>query len=142
MRTRLLLSVVLVLGAMVFGSSAEPFSLPNKAGTLKFAVLGNFGTGERPQYQLAEQMAAFHSRFKYDHVILVGGNIYGPQRPQDYQNKFELPYKPLLDAGVRFYAALGQDDAREQRYYKLFNMNGQLYYTFKAAPDVQFFALE
>jgi hypothetical protein len=87
-------------------------------------------------------MAALHSRFKYDLVILVGGNIYGPQRPQDYQNKFELPYKPLLDAGVRFHAALGQDDAREQRYYKLFNMNGQLYYTFKAAPDVQFFGLE
>ena len=41
--------------------------------------------------------------------------------------KFELPYKPLLDAGVKFYASLGNHDAREQRFYKLFNMDGHLY---------------
>ena len=43
-----------------------------------------------------------------------------------------MPYKPLLDAGVKFYASLGNHDAREQRYYKLFNMDGKLYYSFKA----------
>ena len=53
------------------------------------------------------------------------------------------PYKPLLDAGVKFYASLGNHDAREQRYYKLFNMDGKLYYSFKAPKqDVRFFALE
>ena len=63
-------------------------------------------------------------------MVLVGDNLYGSERPQDFQKKFEIPYKPLLDAGVKFYAALGNHDAREQRYYKLFNMNGKLYYTF------------
>ena len=54
-----------------------------------------------------------------------------------------MPYKPLLDAGVKFYASLGNHDAREQRYYKLFNMDGKLYYTFKAPKQsVRFFALE
>ena len=82
-----------------FQSRAEsPVSLPNKDGSLKFSVLGDFGTGERSQYQLAEQMATLHGRFKYDLVVLVGDNLYGSERPQDFQKKFEIPYKPLLDA--------------------------------------------
>src|SRR5204863_7997070 len=109
----------------------------------KFAVLGDFGTGDRPQYQLAEQMAKLHGRFKFDLVVLVGDNLYGSERPQDFQKKFEDPFKPLLDAGVKFYGALGNHDAREQRYYKLFNMEGKLYYTYKAPKQrVRFFALE
>jgi len=40
-------------------------------------------------------------------------------------------------------ASLGNHDAREQRDYKPFHMNGQLYYSFKApAQSVRFFALE
>jgi predicted MPP superfamily phosphohydrolase len=118
-------------------------TLPNKADSLKFAVLGDFGTGSREQYELAAQMKRVHDQFPYELVILVGDNLYGSERPQDFKKKFEDPYKPLLDAGVKFYASLGNHDAREQRYYKLFNMDGKLYYSFK--PDkqsVRFFALE
>ncbi|MEX2273425.1 MAG: metallophosphoesterase [Vicinamibacterales bacterium] len=87
-------------------------------------------------------MAALHERFKYDLVVLTGGNLYGSARPRDFINKFETPYRPLLDAGVQFHAALGADDAPEQRYYKLFNMEGKLYYTFSPKPGVRFFALD
>src|SRR4029077_19517303 len=89
-----------------------------------------------------EQMVTLHGKFKYDSVILVGDNLYGSERPQDFQKKFEVPYKPLLDAGVKFYASLGNHDAREQRYYKPFNMEGNLYYKFSQSPDVTFFMLE
>jgi predicted MPP superfamily phosphohydrolase len=122
--------------------SAAPIPLPNRDGTFKFAVLGDFGTGDRTQFELARQMADLRSRFKYDLVVLVGDNIYGSERPQDFRKKFEEPYKPLLDAGVKFYASLGNHDAREQRFYKLFNMDGKLYYTFSPRPDVRFFVLE
>ena len=38
-------------------SSAEgPVSLPNKDGSFKFGVLGDFGTGDRAQYQLTESV--------------------------------------------------------------------------------------
>jgi Calcineurin-like phosphoesterase len=121
---------------------ARSLALPNRDGSLKFCVLGDFGTGEKTQYELAEQMVALHDRFKYPLVILVGDNLYGSERPQDFQKKFEIPYKPLLDRGVKFYASLGNHDAREQRYYKLFNMDGKLYYSFSPKPDVRFFALE
>lgn len=124
-------------------AQAPPVPLPNKEGSLKFGVLGDFGTGERVQYELAEQMVKLHARFPFEIVVTVGDNIYGGEGPQDFVRKFERPYKPLLDAKVKFYAALGNHDAREQARYKLFNMDGKLYHTFKAPrEDVRFFVLD
>jgi predicted MPP superfamily phosphohydrolase len=117
-------------------------ALPNREGSFRFAVLGDFGTGAKAQYELAEQMVVLHDRFKYDVVVLVGDNLYGSERPQDFKNKFEIPYKPLLDRGVKFYASLGNHDAREQRFYKFFNMDGKYYYSFSPKADIRFFALE
>ena len=117
--------------------------LPNKDDSLKFAVIGDNGTGDKPEYDLAAQMESWHQRFPFTFVLMVGDNLYGSERPQDFQNKFELPYKALLDEGVKFYASLGNHDSREQRYYKPFNMDGKLYYSFKGPKqDVRFFALE
>src|SRR6185436_10102402 len=100
-------------------------------------------TGEKPEYEIGAQMLTWHDRFPFPIVLMMGDNIYGTDRPQDVAQKFEAPYKGLLDKGVKFYASLGNHDAREQRYYKPFNMEGKLYYTFKApAEDVRFFALE
>jgi hypothetical protein len=118
-------------------------ALPHREGSLKFAVLGDFGTGSREQYELADQMSKLHASFPFELVILVGDNLYGSEGASDFQRKFERPYKPLLDAGVKFYASLGNHDARNQRFYKLFNMDGKLYYSFKAPKQgVRFFALE
>ena len=139
-----LLSATAVAVADVVQQAAveAPVALPNRAGSFKFAVLGDFGTGDRTQYELAAQMAKVYQSFKYELVVLVGDNIYGSERPQDFKKKFEDPYKPLLDAGVKFYASLGNHDAREQRFYKPFNMDGKLYYTFSPKPEIRFFALE
>ena len=112
--------------------AAPVVELPNRPGSLKFAVLGDFGTGSRPQYQLGAQMAKLRARFPFELVITVGDNIYGGDRPQDMQRKFEQPYKALLDGGVKFYASLGNHDDRAQARYAPFNMDGRTYYTFKA----------
>jgi hypothetical protein len=118
--------------------------LPNRDGSLKFGVLGDFGNGKREQYELGEQMAKVHERFPFELVITVGDNLYGGQKPQDFVKKFEAPYKGVLAAGVKFYASLGNHDQREQqRFYKLFNMDGRLYYSFKAPrQDVRFLAVD
>ena len=42
---------------------------------------------------------------------MLGDNLYGGDSPRDYQRKFEEPYKALLDAGVKFYASLGNHDS-------------------------------
>lgn len=117
--------------------------LPNGKDSLKFFVLGDFGTGGSSQYELAERMARVRERFPAELVITVGDNIYGGERPQDFRKKFEDPYKPLLDAGVEFRASLGNHDSREQARYGLFNMEGRTYYSFKAPKqNVKFVALE
>jgi predicted MPP superfamily phosphohydrolase len=124
-------------------SASQTAELPNKPNSLKFGVIGDNGTGDRPQYDLAQQMVTWHAKFDYPFVVMVGDNIYGSERPQDFVQKFEAPYKPLLDAGVKFYASLGNHDSREQRYYKHYNMDGKLYYSFKAPKEsVRFFAFE
>ena len=120
-----------------------PIALPNADGSLKFLVFGDFGDASRGQYGLASEMARYRKTFPFDSVVLCGDNLYGAERPQDFKVKFEDPYKPLLDDKVKFYAALGNHDAREQRYYKQFNMDGKLYYSMKAPhEDVRFFMLD
>ena len=120
-----------------------PLTLPNRDGALKFGVMGDFGTGSRAQYELADQMARVRSQFPFELMITVGDNLYGGQRPNDFVKKFEAPYKALLSAGVKFYASLGNHDSRQQSSYALLNMDGRTYYTFMAPhQDVRFFALE
>ena len=96
-------------------------------------------------------MVAYRQRFDYKFVLMAGDNIYeGPATEEDYRLKFEEPYKPLLDAGVKFYAALGNHDDTNQIFYKPFNMDGHRYYTFVPPVDpitrwdtrVRFFALD
>jgi len=118
----------------------EPI-LPPKPASVRFAVIGDMGTGELPQYEIAEKMNTSREAFHFDFVITVGDNIYGGQTPDDYRKKFELPYKGLLDAGVPFYGSLGNHDSPTERFYKPFNMNGQQYYTYKKG-NVQFFVLD
>jgi len=116
-------------------------TLPLQAGSVRFAAIGDMGTGETPQYELAARMESFRQAFPFDFVITLGDNIYGGSGARDYRSKFEIPYAPLLDAGVKFYASLGNHDSPSQSLYKPFNMNGQQYYTFTKG-NVQFFALD
>jgi 3',5'-cyclic AMP phosphodiesterase CpdA len=123
--------------------SEPPVKMPNAEGSLKFAMFGDFGTATRWQFETGDQMAKTHKEFPFELVLLAGDNLYGASRPQEYENRFEQPYKALLDAGVKFYAALGNHDDRNQRFYEPFNMAGKQYYSFKAPKqDVRFFALE
>jgi 3',5'-cyclic AMP phosphodiesterase CpdA len=81
-------------------------------------------------------------KFQYEFVIMAGDNMYGSQKASDYTKKFEIPYKPILDEGIKFYAALGNHDQPNQANYKLFNMNGKRFYTFRPKAGVRFFALD
>jgi predicted MPP superfamily phosphohydrolase len=125
-------------------SPAQSTQFANTPGSLKFAVLGDFGVGTKEQYDLAAQMAKTYAAFPFEIVVLVGDNLYGSERPQDFKKKFEIPYNPLLDKGVKFYASLGNhDDRAEQIKYKYFNMDGKLHYTLRAPhQNVRFFIFE
>jgi len=132
-----LLAVVISVGQLL----AQGQRLPNAASSVKFAVIGDNGTGDRPEYEVGEQMARARASFAFDTVIMLGDNMYGSQEPADFLKKFQQPYKMLLDAGVQFFATLGNHDNQLNRYYKPFNMGGERYYSF-AKKNVRFFVLD
>lgn len=123
-------------------SKALEMKLPLENGSVRFAVIGDSGTGEKEQYKVAEKMESYRQQVKFEFVIMLGDNIYGNHQAKDFAQKFEQPYKPLLDAGVKFYASLGNhDDPNDERLYKSFNMGGERYYSFRKG-DIEFFALD
>jgi predicted MPP superfamily phosphohydrolase len=142
---RLVAALVCALLVAAAGPPGEAQSaadgVPNRKDSLKFAAIGDNGTGYKAQYEVGAQMSAWHDKFPFDMVIMLGDNLYGSQGPRDFVEKFEKPYKPLLDAGVKFYAALGNHDHQTNRFYKPWNMNGERYYSF-SKKNVKFFVLD
>jgi predicted phosphodiesterase len=120
---------------------ADEFKFPLKSDSVRFAAIGDMGTGEQPQYEVAQQMLKTRQTFPFDFVIMLGDNIYDGSKPADFDKKFAVPYKPLLDAGVKFYASLGNHDNTNERFYKDFNMNGENHYVYKKG-NVRFFVLD
>jgi hypothetical protein len=116
-------------------------TLPNDKDSVKFLVIGDTGTGGRAQYEVGQRIADAYKSFPFEFAIMLGDNLYGSEGPSAYVNKFEKPYKPLLDAGVKFYASLGNHDEPAQRFYKPFNMDGKRFYSFSKG-DIEFFVLD
>ena len=123
------------------GAGRSLTALPNERGSVKFAVIGDTGTGGDAQYDIAAVLASVRESFPLELVLMLGDNMYGGEGPNDFVRKFERPYAPLLRAGVRFYASLGNHDEPAQRFYEPFNMNGRRYYSFTHG-HVEFFALD
>jgi predicted phosphodiesterase len=133
----------LLFAAVAIQLAAQQVTLPMKDGSTRFAVIGDSGTGGGAQKDVAARIAAVHQQYPFEFTLMLGDNLYGGEDANDYRRKFEQPYKPLLDAGVKFYAALGNHDDPAQRFYKPFNMNGERYYSFKPPKGgVRFFALD
>ncbi len=143
MRRRGVLSLLLssVAALVLSAGGAADFAFPLQANSVRLAVIGDMGTAEQPQIDVARQMVKARAVFPFEFVITVGDNIYTGSLPSDFERAFAVPYKALLDAGVPFYATLGNHDKSNERFYKPFNMNGATYYAFKKG-NVRFFALD
>jgi predicted phosphodiesterase len=118
--------------------AGQEVALPNRQGSVKFAVIGDMGTGDTAQYNLAKTFTGARSKFPFEFVIMLGDNLYGTQ---DFVTKFETPYKDLLSQKVQFYASLGNHDDQNERFYKDFNMGGKRYYTFEKG-NAKFFVID
>jgi calcineurin-like phosphoesterase family protein len=115
-------------------------SLPTKKDSVRFAIIGDTGSGTDKQQQVADMMVRYKQVFPFEFVLMMGDNLYGGDSAKDYDKKFESVYKVLLDEKLKFYATLGNHDEANQRLYDHFNMNGKEYYSFKKG-NVTFFAL-
>lgn len=113
---------------------------------VSFAVIGDSGSGEPPQFAIARRMMIEREKTPYDFVIMLGDNIYGLGNPKYFKPRFEDPYRELLAAGVKFYAALGNHDApaaADHIKYDKFNMGGRRFYSFvKGDGLIEFFVLD
>ena len=141
MRLRISHIAALVLALAVVTHAASQVRAPLGKDSVRFAVIGDSGTGDKAEYEVATQVSDAMQVFPFEFVIMLGDNLYGSERPQDFEKKFETPYKPLLDLKIPFYAALGNHDDPNQRFYKPFNMGGQRFYSFQK-KDTRFFVLD
>ncbi|WP_321474477.1 metallophosphoesterase [uncultured Paludibaculum sp.] len=157
---------VLIDGKRIGGGTVR--TLPERAATLNFFVIGDYGTGGLDQLQVARTMwtefqrleaAGKHPRF----VITNGDNIYAkklfgvPTRrgsgsdDAHWESRFFLPYKPLIER-IPFYPTLGNHDGNESEstrdlpvYLDNFFFPGNTparYYTFSVSGLADFFALD
>jgi calcineurin-like phosphoesterase family protein len=127
-------------GSRVAAAPPVMLTLPNRESSVRFMVVGDTGTGSRQQRELAQVMLRYRQAFPFEFALLVGDNMYGGEKANDFKRKFEDVYRPLLDTGVKFYAALGNHDESNQRFYDHFNMNGEEYYRVKEG-NASFYAL-
>ena len=143
---------------------------PASAERLSFFVIGDYGNGQRPQYQIAGAMVReFEKRQRSDNpvrfVLTTGDNIYSntfmglfPSRSggkdSDWREKFFEPYEALL-RHIPFYPTIGNHDRRDESgdpgdeevltYLDNFFFPGNAsspYYTFSFGGLVDFFALD
>lgn len=123
--------------------AVEPPATPAKS--VRFAVIGDTGTGDTMQFEVAKQMVAEYDRSPYKFVIHVGDIIYGKGFSK-IGEVFDVPYKPLFERGVNFHATLGnhdQDNPRELSGYALLGMGGRTYYSFAPEAElVEFFTFD
>jgi predicted phosphodiesterase len=126
------------LSAIAAGALIKPasiFSAEPVQNTIRFAVIGDWGTGDDDQNGIGRQMFASHRRTPFDFVIAAGDNIYPDGSGRHFNKNFERPFAPILDDRVNFYAVLGNHDVehgrQDQCQYPLFNMGSKCYYTLK-----------
>jgi predicted phosphodiesterase len=120
---------------------ASECSLPQEEKSIRFAVIGDSGSGGAEEYQVGKEMEKCREKTGFDFVLMLGDNINGGKSRKDFEQKFENPYGPLLHAGVKFYASLGNHDNSNERDYAPFNMGGSRYYSLKKG-NATFIALD
>jgi len=107
--------------------TASPLPMPEMRGGTVFALMGDSGSGDTAQRDVAQAMLTyFTTARRFPFVLMLGDNLYH----DDYNGEFLEPYKPLLDKGVTFYATLGNHDRDLEIHFKPFNMNDQDRYAF------------
>jgi hypothetical protein len=119
------------------GGATSPLPMSDVRGATTFALMGDSGSGDLSQQQVAQAMLTYFTTARhFPFVLMLGDNLYH----DDYEGEFLVPYKPLLDRGVKFYATLGNHDRDLQQHFKPFNMGDKDHYSFDQG-NVRFVAL-
>lgn len=128
------------------GFAGEP-TAPTGPAPVRFAMIGDWGSGDGGEAAVAERMAATHAGTPFDMVVTAGDNIYPNGSGENFGSHFERPFEALIKKDIRFYSCLGNHDIRAgeqaQLDYPLFNMGGRNYYSVtRGGGTVELFMLD
>ncbi len=91
-----------------------PEAWTTTADEVTFAVLGDNGSGGRNAMDVARAMATAYQHTPYGLVLLAGDISYYGSIDDRWQDVFVRPYRPLIDAGVRWELAIGNHEITEK----------------------------
>src|SRR5262245_59788205 len=114
---------------------------------IRFAVMGDWGTGDRDEIGVAKQMFAAHQRQPFDFVNSAGDNIYSNGAGRHFARNIEQPFANYLKERDKFYTVVGMFDVeaglQDQCQSPLLNMTGQNYYKIERGDGLaEFFMLD
>lgn len=143
--TLLIIITLANLSGLVFANDLPSGDIPSDE--VRFAVVGDTGTGGTRQNAIAQQMLKLQSQSNFDLVLFMGDNIYPSGSPKDFEKKFLKPYQEFIEKGIELRACIGNHDARNQYGILLqkmvFGMGAKTYYSFSRKDDlIEFFALD
>jgi predicted MPP superfamily phosphohydrolase len=141
---------IVSLATIAAGTLIKPTSIfANEFARTKtrFAIMGDWGSGNSDGLGLAKQMCEAHQRTPLDLVVGAGDNIYPNGSGRYFARNFEQPFASLIRDNVKFYTVLGnhdvEDGRQDQLNYSLFNMAGANYYIISRGNGlVDFFMLD
>jgi predicted phosphodiesterase len=159
----LVASAALLVGGWIVGSTLWRFAtgredlLPGRApdvvlrtpapairpDRLRFAVVGDNGTGGRNAMRVGRAMADAYRDQPFSLLVHTGDLVYYGDLDARYDEVFVRPLRPLLDAGVRVRPVLGNhefDYTASLRLLERLGLPGR-YYSFRAGP-AEFFMLD
>ena len=76
--------LIFTFALLAHGQGELPVKLPLHSGSVRFAVIGDSGTGTKEQYEVGQKLEAYRQTVKFDFVIMLGDNIYGGHEPDDF----------------------------------------------------------
>ena len=69
----------------------DKLKLPNNKDAVRFAVIGDTGTGGSAQVLVAKQLAAYRTMFPYEFAIMLGDNLYGSESASTFRTEVRDP---------------------------------------------------
>lgn len=143
MRRALLVLLVLAAGCSQAARETPITSTPStpSSAVLRFAAVGDTGDGSPAATQVAEAIARTHDAKPIDLLLHLGDLIYDVGDPAEYDKKFAIPYRAVIERHIEVQAVLGNHDilTNPNEMLRRFNMPAP-YYTFTRG-SIQFFAL-
>lgn len=98
-------------------SAANTKPVKKLPGLLHFGVMGDGGSGDKAQFDIAKRMVDVHRADPNDpwkFVLTMGDNVYENGEPEHFDSRYVDVYRPLLEDNVPVHCSLGNHDVRHR----------------------------